>query len=206
MSENKKINNAVIMASIVILLCLISLTGATLALFTSNPDDGKIGIITTSGNVKIDIVDADDTTDSLQGDVLNFASPNGSDDDSDEETQEVLFEPGATFYTQGFKVKNVGDIPVNYRMYISDDDSLDMTAFIEAFDFYITTDPHDPSAMVDMLLFAGRLEVGECSEATYYLVIKMKETATNEFQEHTYTGIGITVCAVQGNVNVEGIK
>ena len=206
MSENKKINNAVIMASIVILLCLISLTGATLALFTSNPDDGKIGIITTSGNVKIDIVDADDTTDSLQGDVLNFATQNDGSDDPDEESQEVLFEPGATFYTQGFKVKNVGDIPVNYRMYISDDDSLDMTAFIEAFDFYITTDPHDPSAMVDMLLFAGRLEVGECSEATYYLVIKMKETATNEFQEHTYTGIGITVCAVQGNVNVEGIK
>ena len=206
MSEKKNINKAVIMAIIVILLCLISLTGATLALFTSNPDDGKIGIITTSGNVKIDIVNADDITDSLQGDVLNFVSKNEPSDGSSDESKEFLFEPGATFYTQGFKVKNVGNIPVNFRMYISDDDSLDMTAFIEAFDFYITNNPNDPNAMVDLLTFAGRLEVGQCSEETFYLIIKMKETATNDFQDHTYTGIGITVCAVQGNVNVRGIK
>lgn len=192
MSEEIKLNKAVIMASIVILLCLISLTGATLALFTSNPDDGKIGIITTSGNVKIDIVSADDTTDSLQGDVLNF--------DTESADHEVLFEPGATFYTQGFKVKNVGSIPVNFRVYISDDDSLDMTAFTEAFDFYITTDPDDPDAMIDMINFVGRVEVDKCSDETFFLVIKMKETASNEFQNQKYTGIGITVCAVQGNV------
>lgn len=197
MSQTRKFNSAVVTASIVILLCLVSLTGATLALFTSNPDDGKIGIITTSGNVKVDIVDSNNTDDSLIGEVLNF--------ESKKETHEVLFEPGATFYTQGFKAKNVGDIPINFRMYISNDEKMDMDEFAEAFEFYITTDPTNPNSTVRLLSFTGRLEVGQSSE-TYYLVIKMKETAGNFFQNKEYSGIGITVCAVQGNVNMEAIK
>jgi hypothetical protein len=31
----------------------------------------------------------------------------------------------------------------------------------------------------------------------------MKDTAGNEFQGKTYTGIGVTVYAVQGNVTIE---
>ena len=197
MSNRKNFNSTVVTAGIVILLCLISLTGATLALFTSNPDDGKIGIVTTSGNVKIDIVDYLDEENSLKGDVLKFKS--------ERDNSSIYFEPGATFYTQGFMVKNVGNIPVNYRMYISDDEGLDMEEFARTFEFYITTDPSDPSKTMQMLSFSGRLEVGDCSEP-FYLVIKMKENAGNTFQKHEYSGIGITVCAVQGNVNVEDIE
>lgn len=191
--ENENNKSAFIMAGLVILLCLVSLTGATFALFTSNPDDGMIGIIATSGNVKVDIVDSA-TDGSLVGEALQFETA----DDSNS----VLFEPGATFYTQGFKAKNVGDIPINFRMYISEDESLDMDEFERAFDFYITTDPENPDKAEKLLSFTGRLEVGQSSD-TYYLVIKMKETATNEFQGKAYTGIGITVCAVQGNAKIE---
>lgn len=183
------------MAGLVILICLVSLTGATLALFTSNPDDGKIGVIATTGNVRVDIVDSD-TEDSLIDEVLEFKT--------DEDKEGILFEPGATFYTVGFKAKNVGDIPINFRMYISDDESLDMDEFEKAFEFYITTNPENPTDAEKLLNFTGRLEVGQSSD-TYYLVIKMKEDATNEFQGKVYSGIGITVCAVQGNVNIEGL-
>ena len=195
--EDNTNQSAFIMAGLVILLCLVSLVGATLALFTSNPDDGKIGIIATSGNVKVDIVDSI-TEDSLVGEVLPFKTTDGNGDG-------ILFEPGATFYTVGFKAKNVGDIPINIRMYISEDDTLDMEKFEKAFDFYITTDPTKPASAEPLLSFTGRLEVGQSSE-TYYLVIKMKETATNEFQGSKYTGIGITVCAVQGNVYLEELE
>lgn len=200
MFRNKEKENrnysAFIMAGLVILLCLISLTGATLALFTSNPDDGKIGVIATTGNVRVDIVDSK-TEESLVGETLLFQSADGEDG--------ILFEPGATFYTQGFKAKNVGDIPINFRMYISEDENLNMNEFIEAFDFYITTNPDNPTDATKILNFNGGLEVGESSD-TYYLVIKMKETATNGFQNRSYKGIGITVCAVQGNVSLEGIE
>lgn len=193
--KDKQNNSAIIMAGLVILLCLVSLTGATLALFTSNPDDGTIGVIATSGNVKVDIVDSVNEL-TLVGKVLQFETDNEDG---------VLFEPGATFYTQGFKAKNVGDVPINFRLYISNDDTIDMQKFEEAFEFYITTDPLNPNDSEKLISYTDRLEVGESSE-TYYLLIKMKETATNEFQGRTYTGIGITVCAVQGNVNIEGLE
>lgn len=197
-TEDKQNNSAIIMAGLVILLCLVSLVGATYALFTSNPDDGKIGIITTSGNVKVDIVSAETET-SLKGEVLYFDT-----EDGDVTSDGILFEPGATFYTQGFKAKNVGDIPINFRMYISEDDSLDMASFDEAFEFYVCTNPHDLTNAEKLIDFTGRLEVGQSSE-TFYLIIKMKETANDDFQGQTYSGIGITVCAVQGNVKIEGI-
>lgn len=191
--ENINKQSTFIMAGLVILLCLVSLVGATYALFTSNPDDGRIGVVTTSGNVKVDIVTQDEKM-SLINEVLEFEHEEG--------TNGILFEPGATFYTKGFKAKNIGDIPINFRMYISNDEQMDMEEFEEAFEFYITTDPKNPDATEKLHSFTGRLEVGQSSD-TYYLVIKMKETAGNEFQKSEYSGIGITVCAVQGNVQLK---
>ena len=71
MSRYKASYNKFIIAAMVILLCLISITGATLALFTSDVNDGTIGINATSGNVKVDIVDEKDTR-SLVGEFLKF--------------------------------------------------------------------------------------------------------------------------------------
>lgn len=180
---------AIIIAALVILLCLVCLTGATLALFTSDLEDGTIGIVTTAGDIKVDITDAV-TGESLVGKTLSFEGEN------------VLFEPGATFFTGGFKVSNVGDIPVNFRLYISDDDQIDMDEFNKAFEVWIATEPGRPDGGEKLTDFVGRLEVGQSSEETYYLFIKMKETVGNEFQGKTYSGIGVTVCAVQGNVNI----
>ena len=60
---------AFVIALFVILLCIICLTGATLALFTSNPDDGTIGVITTAGIVNVDIVE-DGNKDTANFDIL----------------------------------------------------------------------------------------------------------------------------------------
>lgn len=195
--KNEKSNNksAFIMAGLIILLCLVALSGATFALFTSNANDGKIGVITTSGNVRVDIVDSESGA-SLINQVLIFENGGPSEG--------ILFEPGAFFYTKGFKAKNIGDVKIKFRLYISDDPNLDMEKFAEAFDFYITTDPSDPTKRQDIVPFNKVLNPGEMSE-TYYLVIKMKESATKEFQGQIYSGIGITVCAVQGNVGTKEI-
>ena len=77
--------------------------------------------------------------------------------------------------------------------------------FIKLWDekeFYITKDPTNLDEAVQIRSFVGRLEVGQVSDK-YYLVIKMKENVGNEFQGHIYSGIGITVYAVQGNVKIE---
>ena len=79
MFRYKSHKQAFIMTALVILLCLVCLTGATLALFTSDPNDGTIGIITTSGDVEIDIVDTSGAT--LQNKALDFITASSTPTD-----------------------------------------------------------------------------------------------------------------------------
>lgn len=176
----------------IISFCVVCIGGLTWALFASGSEDGTIGVNVTTGKVKVDIVDDEDN--SLVGDILDFITTDTSDS--------LYFLPGATYYTQGFRVKNTGNIPMNFRVYVSEDESVDKEEFEEAFELYITTDPENLETAEKLLSFTGALGVEETS-GTYYLVVKMKETAGNEFQGKTYTGIGVTVYAVQGNVSVE---
>ena len=195
MIRYKTNKQAFIIAALVILLCLVCITGATLALFTSDPNDGTIGIVTTSGDVEIDIVDTSGVT--LQNRALAFMTTSGATDSDD-----VLFEPGATFYTQGFKIKNTGDIPVNFSLSVSKDDKIDMEEFAKAFELWIVKEGDDFSNAEKLTEFkVNGLAAGESSD-TYYLFIRMKESVGNEFQGKTYSGIGVTVYAVQGNAEL----
>ena len=190
--SNKQI---LIMTALVIMLCLACLTGATLALFTSDPNDGTIGIITTAGDVEVDIVDTSD--ESLVNKTLAFMTTSGAvDGDS------VMFEPGLIVYTQGFEVKNEGNIPINFRLLISREGDFDREEFDKAFELWLVeaTNPDFENA-TKITEFSGRLERNENS-TTYHLIIRMKETVGNEFQYKSYSGIGITVYATQGNVDV----
>ena len=196
MFRYKSHKQAFIMTALVILLCLICLTGSTLALFTSDPNDGTIGIITTSGEVEIDIVDTSGAT--LQNKALDFITASDTPTDSGN----VFFEPGATFRTQGFQVKNTGNIPVNFSLSVSKDDKIDMEEFDKAFELWIVKEGDDFSSAEKITEFkVSGLAAGKSSD-TYYLFIKMKESVGNEFQGKTYTGIGVTVYAVQGNAKL----
>lgn len=188
-----------ITTAMVIMLCLIAITGATFALFTDT-NDGTIGVNATSGDLEVDIVGAlGDDPDSLVGKVLNFAR-------IDPETgeikplEDVLFEPGAKYHTEGFRIQNDGGIPLKYILFISKGEKGE--EFSQAFDVWITTDPDDDSVQETLPEFESIvLKPGDFSEV-YYLVFRMKPTAGNEFQGKTYSGIGITAFAVQGNANV----
>ena len=195
MIRYKTNKQAFLIAALVILLCLTCLTGATLALFTNDPNDGTIGIVTTSGDVEVDIVDTAGA--SLRDKALAFMTTSGA---ADSET--VLFEPGAMFYTQGFQVKNTGDIPVNFRLSVSKDDKIDMEEFDKAFELWLVKEGDDFKNAERITSFKGRVEVGKSSEV-YYLLIRMKETVGNEFQGKTFTVIGVTVYAVQGNIDIK---
>ena len=81
-----------------------------------------------------------------------------------------------------------------------------MDEFNEAFEVWISTDPTDPDQAERLDVFEGRLEKNTSSQQTYYLFIKMKETAGNTFQNREYSGIGVTVYAVQGNVDISEIR
>lgn len=198
MSLHEKLTKPINVAMIALLLCIANLTGSTYALFTSSVKDGTIGIITTTGDIEVDIVDLENG--SLEGRALQFVTTSDAP---------VLFEPGTTFYTQGFKILNTGSIPVQFRISVNYDgmSEADRMQFEKAFDIGITTDPTNPSGTAPTDEFVGRLDVdmNVISDKTYFLVIKMKETAGNEFQGAEYDGIGITVYAVQANASLKGI-
>ena len=179
----------IVLALITILLYFSCMVGATWALFTSPAKDGTIGINVTSGKLDVDLTDENGV--SLLGQTLLFSTQSGK-------KEEVLFEPGATFYTQGFRVRNDGDIPMNYRLFVSEDKDLDMVAFYNAFEVWITTSPSQTAPAVLITEFDGKLLPYTNSEI-YYLVIRMKTTANDDYQGEVYSGIGVTVYAVQGN-------
>ena len=190
--QNKRTVQKIILPSFVILLCLISMVGVTWALFTSG-EDGTIGVNVISGQVKVDIVD--EYGGSLVGGVLNFGAA--------DHHEPIYFEPGATICTQGFRVKNTGTVSINFRMYISNDENENMQAFDDAFELWVTTDPKNLNDAQQIKSFVVEdLDPLHTSEM-YYLVIRMKTTATNDFQGKEYSGIGITVYAVQGNVEIQ---
>ena len=201
MLRDKSNKQMVIIAALIILLCLVSLTGATFALFTAQTEDGTIGVITTAGYIKVDIVDAYNTDQSLVDSVLQFQTTQG--------TTDPYFEPGACFITQGFKIKNEGNITINFHLYVGKDnivdvdgEPVDIAEFNEAFEVLVTSDPTNPMSASPLGIFFEDLEGESVTDDTYYLVVKMKETADNRFQNKYYDGIGVTVYAVQGNVDI----
>lgn len=198
MSLYEKLTRPINVAMIALLLCIANLTGSTYALFTSSTKDGSIGIITTAGDVEVRIVDTENN--SLVGNTLQFVTTSDTP---------VLFEPGTTFYTQGFKIMNAGNIPVQFRISVSygNMSDADRAEFEKAFEVGITTDPYGLSDAAPTDKFVGSLDVetNNISDKTYFLIIRMKETTDNSFQGAEYDGIGITVYAVQANASIKGV-
>lgn len=188
-SGNRATTATIIILIVIIMLCLGAIGWLSYTLFFKvGVDDGKIGVNVTTGKCKIDIIDTEGAT--LVGDVLDFVS------DSDEET--IYFRPGLTLHTEGFVIKNVGDVPIDFRIYISEDKEINIEEFKKAFDLFITTNVDDLDAVQSITEFSGELKSQQTSD-TYYLVIRMKEDADNEFQNKTYSGIGVTVYAIQAD-------
>ena len=153
--------------------------------------DGDIGVNVTEGKVKINIINPEGA--SIVGEVLDFVS--------ESEGASVLFAPGSYYFTEGFKIKNEGDVKVTYCMYITREEGEDMKEFEAAFDFFITTDNENYNSEDKLKDFTGILEPDESSEV-YYLVVKMRSDAGNDYQGRDFDGIGITVNATQ--VQTEG--
>lgn len=171
-----------IVSSIILLLLVLLFIGPAMALLG---DLGKNDVVVSDDKIKLDLLDTSDA--SLVGDVLDFVNPDGDG--------LLYFSPGSRFYTEGFQVKNTGNLPIEYRIYISDDVGAERERFREAFELFVTTDPTEDSSGAQLTSFEGRLEPGESSDI-FHLVVRMRATAGNEFQGKIYSGIGITVYAV----------
>ena len=190
--NNKRATKRALLASVMALvMCVVMLVGTTFAWFTDTASTGVNKI--QAGNLDIDIVD--ENGDSLNGKTLSFKNIEGKTD--------ILWEPGARYNLDSFKIVNKGNLALKYEVTIngiSGDAKL-----LKAIDFTVTKGNGEPVLLENwsgVLLPVGKTategsneEVGETSLIT--IKGEMKKDAGNEYQGLSIDGIGITVVATQ---------
>ena len=183
MTNSKSTKRALVSSAIATLVCIVMLIGTTFAWFTDTASTNVNKI--QSGTLKVDIVDGRGT--SLQGKSLSFVNKDGSAD--------ILWEPGATFKTAGFKIKNNGNLALKYKLLVNgiDGDS----ELLKVIKFSVLD---EDGQAVDLDTYEGYLTAGNVSEKSLYIQGHMDEAAGNEYQGKELNGLSVTVVATQDTV------
>lgn len=187
--KNSKSTKRTLIASIMsLVLCVTMLLGTTLAWFTDTASTAVNKI--QAGTLKVDIVKNDDNEASIRGESMNFVDVNGS--------SEILWEPGVTFKTTGFKIKSTGNLALKYKLELNgvtgDNELLKVIKFSVV---------NAQGEAVDLDNFEGHLTTAIPSSDVLYIQGHMDESAGNEYQGKTLEELGITVYATQDTVEVD---
>ena len=187
MNTKKATKRALLTSVTALVMCVVMLVGTTFAWFTDTASTGVNKI--QAGNLKVDIVD--ESGNSLDGKTLNFKDFNGKTD--------ILWEPGATFFTQGFKIANEGNLALKYKVVVSG--ITGDTGLLKVMKFDVVSAMTKTGSEVNFTATPGQLlpsATGTPSVSdVYYLRGRMAENAGNEYKNMTLTGISVTVYATQ---------
>ena len=183
MNESTKTKKALRGSLFALFLCIVLLIGTTFAWFTDTASTGVNKI--QAGNLKVDIVKANDETTSLKGRNMSFVN---KDDSSN-----ILWEPGVTFKTPAFKIKNAGNLALKYKLTLNG-----VTGDSELLDVIKFSVVGENGVAIDLDTFEGELKNGELSGALY-IQGHMDEAAGNEYQDKSLEGLSLTVVATQLN-------
>ena len=184
MTSSKSTKRALISSTLAILLCVAMLIGTTFAWFTDTASTAVNKI--QAGTLDVDIVN--EKNESLDGKSLSFKDAKGNTD--------ILWEPGATFNLDSFRIVNKGNLAFKYKVIISGVNG--DAKLLEAIDF--TVNGKELADWDGILLPEGEaatdtMDAGSTSAIT--ISGHMKEEAGNEYQGLSIDGIGITVVASQ---------
>ena len=189
MTSSKSTKRALISSALAILMCVAMLIGTTFAWFTDTASTAVNKI--QAGNLNVDIVDKNG--DSLDGKSLSFKDVNNNTD--------ILWEPGATFNLDSFKIVNKGNLAFKYKVIISGVNG--NAKLLEAIDFFVKIGNAEKVALADwdgILLPDGEAATDTMDAGTTSAITisgTMKKEAGNEYQGLSIDGIGITVLATQ---------
>lgn len=171
MNNKKTTKRALISSLLSLVLCMSMLIGTTFAWFTDTATSATNSIV--AGNLDIAIVDANGK--SLE--TINFKKAQGEG--------AIYWEPGCTYETQEFYIKNNGNLDLKYEVVISgltgDTELLEVITF--------TFNGIDYGAK-------GQLKAGQKTGAIT-ISGHMDEEAGNEYMNMTLSGVAITVNATQ---------
>ena len=192
-----KTKKPLLMSVLSMVLCVAMLVGMTFAWFTDTASTGVNKI--QAGNLDVDIIGANNTN---HIEKLNFTKATGA------EGEQLLWEPGCRYLTEGFRIANNGNLALKWKAEINKDnivngkltdDAKDGVSLLDVIDFYVVTKTADGTeTAVAIEDFTGELKKTEISDA-YYIKGVMQTTAGNDYQNLTLDGITITVYATQLN-------
>ena len=199
MTSSKSTKRALLSSALAILMCVAMLIGTTFAWFTDTASTGVNKIV--SGNLKVDIIGANSD---FHIEKLDFTKATGA------EGENLLWEPGCRYLTEGFRIANNGNLALKWKAEINKDNitdgkvegstiAKDGKSLLDVIDFYVVTSTDENADAVAIENFTGNLAKGAKS-GVYYIKGVMKTTAGNDYQDLTLDGITITVYATQDTV------
>ena len=197
--NNKRATKRALLTSVMALvMCVVMLVGTTFAWFTDTASTGVNKI--QAGNLDVDIIGAGSEA---HLEKLNFTKAAGA------EGEALLWEPGCRYLTEGFKIKNAGNLALKWKAEINKEDAkTEVVAgsngkenmnLLDVIDFYIVKGTEENAPAVAIEKFTGTLSAKATSDL-YYIKGVMKTSAGNDYQDLTLEGITITVYATQDTV------
>ena len=187
MNNNQKATKRALLTSVMALvMCVVMLVGTTFAWFTDTASTAVNKI--QAGNLDVDIVDENGV--SLDGGTLSFVNK--------ENQSNILWEPGATFFTQGFKIVNKGNLALKYKVVVSG--TTGDAKLLKAIKLDVVEAKTKEATPVSFANEGNLLKQNDSApenNGVYYLRGHMDEDAGNEYKNLTLDGISITVYATQ---------
>ena len=187
MNNNQIATKRALLTSVMALvMCVVMLVGTTFAWFTDTASTAVNKIV--AGNLDVDIVDKEGI--SLDGKTLSFVNKDNQSN--------ILWEPGATFFTQGFKIENKGNLALKYKVVVSG--TTGDAKLLKAIKLDVVEAKTKEATPVSFANEGNLLKQNDSAPANngvYYLRGHMDENAGNEYKNLTLDGISITVYATQ---------
>ena len=196
MTSIKSTKRALITSALAILMCAAMLIGTTFAWFTDTASTGVNKIQAGNLDIELQMKDNDGKWVTAEGKTLSFLV-NGK---IPAEGTQILWEPGCTYYVPEVRVVNKGNLAVKFE-YVNE--LLGVTgklAEVLELVFKTPVDANDEEVNIEPEI----LKPGEASPA-WSFGYHMLESAGNEYQNATATGMCVTVVATQATYEKDSI-
>ena len=194
MKTAKTSKRALLCSVLSLALCLRMLIGTTFAWFTDTATTAVNKIQAGNLDIELQMKDKDDKWVNAEGKTLPFLVEGAIP----AEGTQILWEPGCTYKTQGFKIKNNGNLALKYKVAING--TTGSSDLLKVITFSIV---NVAGETVNLDTFEGHLASTNALSDAYYIQGHMNETAGNEYQEKELDGVSITVYATQDTVEYD---
>ena len=190
MTNSKSTKRALLSSAFAILICVAMLVGTTFAWFTDTASTGVNKIQAGNLNIELQMKDNDGNWVNAEGKTLPFLVEGKIPD----EGTQILWEPGCTYYVPEVRVLNKGKLAVKFE-YIPE--ALGVTGKLaEVLELVLPENDMNPEPEI--------LKPGDYSPA-WSFGYHMLESAGNEYQNATATGMCVTVVATQATYEKDSI-